>query len=89
MLLNCSLAVAIVKFRNSIQTVIEGRAVSVCVTVEPATGQSSCPVDFPFNISINIMDITTGLLMCFSNKAVEFLCFTYQPFESSYTTPNV
>ena len=33
----------------------------VCVTVELETGRSSCPVDFLFNISINIMDMTTGL----------------------------
>ena len=89
MLLIFSLAVAIVKFRNSLLIVTEGHPMSVCVSVEPATGRSSCPVDFPFNISINIMDMTTGLLMSFSNKVGEVLCFTYQQFKSSYTTPNV
>ena len=64
---------AVVGFRNILQTVTEGRSLSVCVTVVPETGRSSCPVEFPFNISINIMDMTTGLLISmsfFSNKAV-------------------
>ena len=51
---------------------------SVCVTVEPETGRSSCPVEFSFNISINIMDMTTGLPIsmsfCFkqSSRSVQF-----------------